>query len=126
MTDEIKKYLADILSSCLSIEEFTTGITSFSDYENNKMLKRAVERELEIIGEALNRARKEDSSISVSNAVQIISLRNRIIHEYEAVNDATIYTIIKKYLPVLKSEVEILLSKNWVLLTQAQTGNLFL
>jgi uncharacterized protein with HEPN domain len=85
---------------------------SFNDYEKNKMLKRAVERELEIIGEALNRARKEDPSISVSNAVQIISLRNRIIHEYEAVNDATIYTIIKKYLPVLKSEVQSLLTNS--------------
>ena len=65
---------------------------------------------MEIIGEALNRARKEDTSISVSNAGQIIGLRNRIIHEYEAVNDATIYTIIKKYLPVLKVEVQNLLT----------------
>jgi uncharacterized protein with HEPN domain len=112
MTDEIKKYLTDILGSCLSIEEFTKDIQSFSDYEKNKMLKRAVERELEIIGEALNRARKEDASISVSNAVQIISLRNRIIHEYEAVNDATIYTIIKKYMPVLKTEVQNILTNN--------------
>lgn len=110
MNDEIKKYLADILGSCHSIEEFTKGMNSFADYENNKMLKRAVERELEIIGEALNRARKEDTSISVSNSSKIISLRNRIIHEYEAVNDATIYTIIKKYLPVLKTEIQNLLA----------------
>ncbi len=110
MNDEIKKYLTDILDSCLSVEEFTKGMNSFTDYENNKMLKRAVERELGIIGEALNRARKEDASISVSNASQIISLRNRIIHEYEAVNDATIYTIIKKYLPVLKNEIQNILA----------------
>ena len=112
MIDEIKKYLSDILNSCLSIEEFTKSMDSFTDYENNKMLKRAVERELEIIGEALNRAKKEDTSISVSNASQIIGLRNRIIHEYEAVNDATIYTIIKKYLPLLKTEVQNLLANN--------------
>ena len=42
MNDEIKKYLTDILSSCLSIEEFTKNMNSFTDYENNKMLKRAV------------------------------------------------------------------------------------
>ena len=112
MIDEIKKYLSDILNFCLSIEEFTKNMDSFTDYENNKMLKRAVERELEIIGEALNRAKKEDTSISVSNASQIIGLRNRIIHEYEAVNDATIYTIIKKYLPLLKTEVQNLLANN--------------
>ena len=111
MNDETKKYLVDILSSCLSIEEFSNDVYSFSDYENNKMLKRAVERELEIIGEALNKARKEDSSISISNANRIVGLRNRIIHEYEAVNDATIYTIIKKYLPVLKTEVQTLLKE---------------
>lgn len=76
------------------------------------MLKRAVERELEIIGEALNKASKGDSSIIVSNARKIVGLRNRIIHEYETVNDATIYTIIKKYLPVLKIEVQNILKEN--------------
>ena len=65
MNDEIKKYLTDIINSCLSIEEFSKDVLSFSDYENNKMLKRAVERELEIIGEALNKASKGDSSIIV-------------------------------------------------------------
>jgi uncharacterized protein with HEPN domain len=112
MTDEIKKYLTDILNSCISIEEFTKDLNSFTDYEKNKMLKRAVERELEITGEALNRARKEDSTLIISNANQIVGLRNRIIHEYETVNDATIYTIIKKYLPILKTEVQNLLANN--------------
>jgi uncharacterized protein with HEPN domain len=112
MSDEVKKYLADILNSCLSIEEFTKDVISFSDYERNKMLKRAVERELEIIGEALNKARKEDSSINITKSSQIIGLRNRIIHEYEAVNDETIYTIIKKYMPVLKNEAENLLKED--------------
>ena len=84
------KYLWDIDESIRHIEIFTGELTGFSDYENDLLVKRAVERELEIIGEAMSRVLKENSEIKISNSRKIVDVRNRIIHGYDSVSDDVI------------------------------------
>lgn len=73
--------------------------------------KRAVERNIEIIGEAMNRILKENSEVEISNSRKIVDVRNRIIHGYDSVSDDVIWGIVIKNLPVLQKEVEILLNE---------------
>ena len=77
------------------------------------MLKRAIERDLEIIGEAVNRILKKDKSFEdrISNAKAIISLRNQVIHAYDNISDENIWSILINYLPKLKSEIDNLVGK---------------
>ena len=109
MQDKIRKYLYDILVSVNSIFEYLGEKRDFSVYEKNKLLRRAVEREFEIIGEATNKILKLDENMPVKNAERIISLRNYVIHGYDKVDNVIIWGIISKDLPKLKIEVEKLL-----------------
>jgi len=109
MENLIGKYLLDIQEGILHIENFTEGIDSFFDYEKNLLVKRAVERELEIIGEAMNRILKLDNDINIANTRQITGVRNRVIHGYDKVDDAIIWGILIKHLPKLKDQVETLI-----------------
>lgn len=70
-----------------------------------------MERNIEIIGEAMNRILKENSEVEISNSRKIIDVRNRIIHGYDSVSDDVIWGIVIKNLPVLQREVEILLNE---------------
>jgi len=109
MHNSIKKYLYDILVSADSIFDYLGKERDFTKYENNKLLRRAVEREFEIIGEATNKLLKIDNSFPIENAERIISLRNYVIHGYDKVDNVIIWGIISRDLPKLKSEVESLL-----------------
>ena len=73
--------------------------------------KRAVERNIEIIGEAMNQILKENSEVEISKSRKIVDVRNRIIHGYDSVSDDVIWGIVIKNLPVLQREVEILLNE---------------
>ncbi len=106
MNDEVKKFLTDILESINSIQQYLGSCNDFKQYESNKMLKRAVERELEITGEAISRIKKNNPEIIITSSRKIIDLRNIVIHAYDAVDDAIIWGIIIKHLPLLKTEVE--------------------
>ncbi len=75
---KIKKYLYDIRESIHSIESYLGEKRDFSIYMADKMLRRAVEREFEIIGEAMSKIEKIDSSLNISSKKQIISMRNRV------------------------------------------------
>jgi uncharacterized protein with HEPN domain len=101
-----KKLLYDILISINSIEEFIADITSIQDYQKNKLVRRAVEREIEIIGEAVNKITKIDPSLEITNARKIVNTRNWVIHAYDSVDDIIIWGIVTKHLPYLKHEVE--------------------
>ena len=110
MQREIKKYLLDIRESIDSINEYLGDETrDFNRYLQNKLLRRGVERELEIIGEATARILKLDSNIDISNARRIVDLRNWVIHGYDKVDDVIIWGIISKDLAVLREQVERLL-----------------
>jgi len=106
MNEKVLKCLYDIKLAIEEIDSFFNERTKrFDQYSNDIMLKRAVERNLEIIGEAMNRILKEDPGFSIVNAKRIIGLRNQIIHGYDSVSDENIWGIVFKHLPILKEEV---------------------
>lgn len=111
MQHDVKMYLHDILKAIQSIEEFIGEKRDFTVYDNNQMVKRAVEREFEIIGEATNRILKVDVNIGISEARRIVNLRNWVIHSYDNVDHILIWGIIHKDLPMLKDQVLKLLSE---------------
>lgn len=111
MADEIKKNLFDILTCISSIDEHLQGKRDYNLYVTNITIRRAVERELEIIGEAMSRVLNQKPDIEISYARIIVDLRNKVIHAYDAVNNDSIWKIIIKDIPVLKAEVETLLKK---------------
>ncbi len=102
---EEKKLLTDIKISILSIYEHLENNLEFEVYKSNKTKRRAVERELEIIGEAINKLLKINPEIVISYSRQIVDLRNKIIHSYDNVNDIVIWKIIIKDIPVLQKEI---------------------
>ena len=110
MVDDIKTWLFDILNSIHEIESyFENAPKMFEIYKNDLKTKRAVERNIEIIGEAMNRVLKADETIVISNSRKIVDVRNRIIHGYDSVSDDVIWGIVIRNLPLLKEEIEVLL-----------------
>lgn len=112
MDIDIKTWLYDILNAINEIDSFfVDSPKTFVAYQNDLRTRRAVERNIEIIGEALNRMLNKDSLIHLSNSRKIVDTRNRIIHGYDSVSDDIIWSIIINHLPILKAEVEKLLSE---------------
>jgi len=109
MDKYVYSYLFDILNSINEIDEFIAENRTYDYYCNNKILQRAIERNLEIIGEAMNRILKTNKSIPIQNAKAIIDTRNKISHGYDQVDHTVIWGIVINHLPILKSEVEKLL-----------------
>jgi uncharacterized protein with HEPN domain len=109
MSDEVKKYLHDIYTAILQIEEYLGDKRVFAAYKSNKMLKQAVERNVEIIGEAINQALKINAELPITSGRKIVNLRNLLIHSYDNIDDTRIWEIVIIHLPVLKSEVTELL-----------------
>ena len=109
---EINKYLFDIAEACDLIEQFTRGKT-FDDYQQDPLLRSGVERQFEIIGEALNRAIQNNPSLGnlISNSSRIISFRNRLIHGYATIANEVVWGVIETNLPVLSREIRELLEK---------------
>ena len=110
MDNEIKKYLFDIQESIDSIQKYLGDKRDFKVYMADKMLRRAIEREFEIIGEAMTRIEKLDSTIEISSKRQIISMRNRVIHGYDKIDNEIIWGTIVRHLPTLKLEIDNLLN----------------
>ena len=110
MDKDIKTWLYDILQSIEEVDSYYKDKPmKFEDYVSDIKTKRAVERDIEIIGEAVNRIRKKDQNIKIENAEKIIGTRNRIIHGYDSVSDDMIWSIVINHLPKLKEEVTQLL-----------------
>ena len=103
---EAKKLLEDIRQACEEILAFTNGKV-FQDYMQDSLLRSGVERQFEIIGEALNRLVKAAPDVAgqVSQCKRIISFRNILIHGYDLVEDAVVWDIVAKDLPLLHSQV---------------------
>ena len=109
---EEKKLLLDVIESIHSIDEHLEKERILEKYLSNKIKRRAVERELEIIGEAINQLLKINPNISISYARIIVDLRNRVIHAYDSVDDIIIWKIIVKDIPVLFQEITKLIDEN--------------
>ncbi|MDI9603760.1 MAG: DUF86 domain-containing protein [Bacteroidota bacterium] len=106
MQRKTQKYLYDIQVAINSINDYLGETRDFNQYLENKLLRRAVERELEIIGEAANRLLQLDTNFPIDNARKIVDLRNFIIHGYDKVDDIIIWGIVNNHLPILKEQVE--------------------
>jgi uncharacterized protein with HEPN domain len=110
---DIQQCLRDIRTSIDAIESYLVRFMGehrdFNAYIQERFLRRCVERELEIIGEATNRILKTDPEFRLENARKIVDTRNWVIHTYEKVDDTIIWGIVTKHLPQLKAEVERLL-----------------
>jgi len=106
MTEKSLKYLNDILLAIKLIEDFTKEITDFNLYNQDLKTQSAVERQLAIIGEALNHFKKNEEAIQIQNDKQIVSLRNRLVHAYDSIDNSIVWVIISKHLKPLKSEIE--------------------
>ncbi|VAW28821.1 hypothetical protein MNBD_BACTEROID06-1368 [hydrothermal vent metagenome] len=84
---------------------------TFADYESNPMLQDTVERNIEIIGEAMSRLLKLDSKIKMANARRIVDGQNKIIHGYNDVENVQVWGIIINSLPTLKKEAKVFLKE---------------
>ncbi len=111
MTEKAKKYLSDILQAIKLIDEFSKEVSNFSAYQKDLKSKSAIERQLGIIGEAVNQLRKEEKEIKLGHARQMVNFRNRLIHSYDNVDDSIVWVIVKKYLPPLHDEVNAYLNE---------------
>jgi uncharacterized protein with HEPN domain len=112
MDIEVKAWLYDILNAINEIEGFFVDTPKeFEHYQTDLRTKRAVERNIEIIGEAMNRILRQDESVNISNSRKLVDVRNRIIHGYDSVSDEVIWGIVFRHLPVLQNEVEKLLGE---------------
>lgn len=109
ISNEEKKLLTDIINSINSIDEHLENRRVFDEYLTNKTKRRAVERELEIIGEAMSKLLKINPKISLSYARLIVDLRNKVIHAYDTIDDVIVWKIVTKDIPILFGEVNNLL-----------------
>lgn len=113
MDNRINAWLEDIIKSIDEIFEFLPEKRDFVEYQKDLKTKKAVERNIEIIGEAVNRIIKhKESELLIINAKKIIGTRNRIAHEYDSISDEVIWTIINRELPKLREEIKNIVGKH--------------
>ena len=112
MDNFTKKHLQDILNAIDDIETFIEGQPKlFEEFCRDIRLQRAIERCIEIIGEAMNRILKENKDIAITNARKIVDARNYIVHGYDSLSVDILWSIVVNHLPRLKNEVEKLLQE---------------
>ncbi|SHJ50071.1 Uncharacterized conserved protein, contains HEPN domain [Hymenobacter daecheongensis DSM 21074] len=110
MQPEIRACLHDVLQAITETEGFFAGQPlDFTRYQQDVRTRRATERNLEIMGEAVGRILKLEPAFALTSARQIIATRNRIIHGYDTVSDEMVWSIVVRHLPLLKAEVVALL-----------------
>ena len=112
MRIEAKCILYDIQLAISRIQEFTHD-ANLTDYQRNAMMRSAVERQFEIIGEAINRLSKiaPEPASRITARRRIVNFRNQLIHGYFVVDDRAVWDVIQTHLPTLASEVEALLQE---------------
>jgi len=111
MDNKDKKYLFDIQTCIVNIENYIGEPKAFDRFESNQMLQDAVERNIEIIGEAINQLLKINPDIRITNARRIVDARNKIIHGYDSLEPVNIWAIVINHIPTLKQEVTDLLNE---------------
>ena len=105
MTETGKKYLSDVLLAIELIEQFTSTIIDYDSYVADLKTQSAVERQLTIIGEAVNKFDKLYPDSTLVNAKRIVGFRNRLIHVYDKIDPAMIWAILINHLQPLKAEI---------------------
>ena len=106
MTERGRKYLSDVLRAIELIRSFTSEIENFEKYQIDYKTQSAVERQLGIIGEAVNKFKQECPNEILENTKQIVGFRNRLIHAYDSIDNSIVWVIIKRYLTPLEESFE--------------------
>ncbi len=109
---ETRKYLSDIQQAAGRVQRFTSGKT-LADYREDDLLRSAVERQFEVVGEAMNKLARVDEGTArrITNFQRIIAFRNILIHGYTDVDDGLVWDVVGTYLPRLVREVNSLLDE---------------
>lgn len=107
---DTKKYLYDIARAAATVAQFVDG-KAFTDYTSDIMLRSAVERQLEIVGEALAQLARIDPTTAsqISEYRRIIAFRNILIHGYAEIDHRIVWGVLEQKLPVLRRDAESLL-----------------
>lgn len=110
MPRDPRAWLLDILAACDLLADFSSG-KSYEDYEANALLRSAVERQLEIIGEAVRVAvqHRPVFATQITDVPAIIAFRNQLTHAYSAIDHRTVWGVLERRVPLLRSEIESLL-----------------
>lgn len=112
MDRTLRKYLFDILFSIEEIESFMANRPQeYADFCHDMLLRRGVERNMEIMGEAMNQVLKLNPDIPITSARKVVDTRNFIIHAYDSLNPEILWGIIINHLPLLKKEVKSLIEE---------------
>jgi len=108
---EVRTFLEDVRQAAELLVTFTRG-KSLEGYTSDPMLSAAVEREFEIIGEALNRLRQTAPEVAagIPKLEQIIAFRNILVHGYRAIDDRIVWSVVQQDLPTLRTAVRKLLA----------------
>lgn len=111
MRPESRTLLKDALDACDAIQRFVNGLT-FDAYRGNELVSSAVERQFEIVGEALGKLRQSDAAAAqrIPELERIATFRNVLIHGYAGVDHGVVWGIVEGKLPALRSAVRALLS----------------
>jgi uncharacterized protein with HEPN domain len=109
---EALKYLYDMQQACRLLSAFIADKT-FDDYTADALLRSGVERQLTIVGEALNRLMKIEPTIAsaITDARQIIAFRNILVHGYDVVRNEVVWGILENDLPALIRDIDSLLER---------------
>lgn len=113
MQRDPRAYLHDVRQAAQHVLAFTTG-KQFADYERDILLRSAVERQLEIVGEALTQLARVDGDVQsqITEFRRIVGFRNVLAHGYIEVNDQIVWDIIESKLPLLLTEVTALIERD--------------
>ena len=109
MTREEQALILHIQEAIQGIGHHLQDCPDYGAYVQGQTIKRAVEREFELIGETLSRLNKLNSDIEISNKRRIIDFRNLLIHGYDGIDDVQVWAVIQNNLPLLKKEIDDLL-----------------
>ncbi len=106
MDESIRKYLEDMLQAISEIEmaEERFG-RQYSIFENDVIFRKFIERNIEILGEAMNRILKIQPDVNITSSRKIVDTRNYVIHAYDSLKPHILSAIVITHIPRLKSDI---------------------
>lgn len=112
MDEYIEKHLIDVFNATIEVESYFNDVPKlFQNFQKDMLRQRAVERNVEIMGEAINRILKINPDFELPNAKAIINTRNRVIHGYDSVTTEFLWSLIIRHIPALRKDIEEILAK---------------